>query len=75
VSYEISADGKAITCHTCGLTSPHPQDVQYLYCAKCDVFHLSGRSRTEADILWIRMAEDEGIEINGYDGGFGVRKA
>jgi hypothetical protein len=29
----------SITCHTCGMTSYHPQDVANRYCGHCKVFH------------------------------------
>ena len=29
------ADGKSITCHTCGHTSQHPEDVYYRSCEEC----------------------------------------
>jgi hypothetical protein len=32
-------DGKSITCLLCGLTSHNPNDVRYLYCGNCHVFH------------------------------------
>jgi ribosomal protein L37E len=30
---------KCITCHTCGMTSFHPQDILQKYCGKCHKFH------------------------------------
>jgi len=39
MSYTISPDGKAITCHKCGLTSHNLNDVANRYCDKCRVFH------------------------------------
>lgn len=38
-TYTIAADGKAITCHRCGMTSHHPEDVALHYCAECHRFH------------------------------------
>ena len=40
-TYEIieTADGKAIKCLTCGLTSYHPEDVRRKYCGHCHKFH------------------------------------
>ena len=73
-TYEIAPDGKSITCRCCNRTSYNSKDVQYRYCVGCDLFHLSGKTRTYADVLWIRAAEAEGIEIDGYDGGFGEFK-
>lgn len=35
----ISADGRAITCHRCTMTSYHPMDVAHRYCATCKLFH------------------------------------
>jgi hypothetical protein len=32
-------DGVGIRCHTCGLTSYHPEDVRSRYCGHCHVFH------------------------------------
>jgi hypothetical protein len=37
--YEISPDGRAITCGECGLTSHNPHDVAHRYCGNCHVFH------------------------------------
>jgi hypothetical protein len=37
--YDISEDGRSITCRECGSTSHHPQDVANLYCAKCKRWH------------------------------------
>jgi hypothetical protein len=37
--YTIVEDGQAIKCHTCGLTSYHPEDVRHRFCGKCNVFH------------------------------------
>lgn len=36
--YAIGADGKSITCHTCGRTSHHLKDVENLYCGFCHKF-------------------------------------
>lgn len=41
-SYTISADGKAITCAECGLTSHNPNDVATRYCGQCKAFHDDG---------------------------------
>ncbi len=38
-TYTISADGHAITCGVCGLTSYHPRDVSERFCGHCHVFH------------------------------------
>lgn len=38
-TFELSFDGKAITCLRCGMTSGHPQDVEHHYCGKCHIFH------------------------------------
>lgn len=38
-TFTISADGRAITCHRCGLTSHHPMDVNQRYCGNCKLFH------------------------------------
>lgn len=37
--FAISAEGRAITCWTCGRTSYHPEDVRHRYCGACSVFH------------------------------------
>lgn len=37
--YQISADGKSITCQRCGKVSYHPEDVRYHYCGECHRFH------------------------------------
>jgi hypothetical protein len=39
MTYEIVEEGQAIKCLVCGLTSWHPQDVEYRFCGKCDRFH------------------------------------
>jgi len=39
VTYTLSPDGKAITCHKCGMTSHNLNDVEKHYCSKCRVFH------------------------------------
>jgi hypothetical protein len=39
LSCAISSDGRAITCHGCGHTSHHPDDVAAKYCGHCHVFH------------------------------------
>jgi hypothetical protein len=38
-SYTIAADGKSITCHRCGKTSYHIEDVRHRYCDFCHIFH------------------------------------
>jgi hypothetical protein len=38
-TYIISHDGKSITCKRCGRMSHNPNDVAYLYCGHCHVFH------------------------------------
>ncbi len=37
--FSISPDRKSITCHVCGRTSYHPEDVRNEYCGNCHVFH------------------------------------
>jgi ribosomal protein L37E len=40
--YTITTDRdgrQSITCHTCGRTSYHPEDVRQRYCGYCHVFH------------------------------------
>ena len=37
--YQISDDGRTITCLRCGLTSHNSQDVKHRYCGHCRVFH------------------------------------
>jgi len=54
VAYHIAMDGKSITCHTCGLTSYHPKDVEQRYCGKCHKFH-----DDEADKQSIQRMYDE----------------
>lgn len=43
VSYSFTTSGlqgrKGIKCHTCGMISWNPRDVENLYCANCQVFH------------------------------------
>jgi ribosomal protein L37E len=38
-SYSIADTPQRITCHLCGRTSHHPEDVRQRYCANCHVFH------------------------------------
>jgi hypothetical protein len=38
-SYTIADDGKSITCHRCGKTSYHIEDVRHRYCGHCHIFH------------------------------------
>jgi hypothetical protein len=38
-TYTLSADGLAITCRRCGLTSHHFTDVRERFCGKCKVWH------------------------------------
>lgn len=37
--YTIGHEGHSITCHTCGLTSHHPKDVEHRFCGHCGIFH------------------------------------
>lgn len=39
MSCDVSADGRSITCHQCGRTSHHPDDVVARYCGHCHIFH------------------------------------
>jgi len=57
-SYTISADGKAITCHRCGLVSYHPMDIATKYCGNCHVFHdaLASHDARSADSLLNEVA-------------------
>ena len=38
-TFTLATDGKAITCHKCGLTSHNPSDVAFHYCGKCNLWH------------------------------------
>lgn len=38
-TYTLHDDPPRITCHRCGLTSHHPDDVRHHYCAHCHLFH------------------------------------
>jgi Zn finger protein HypA/HybF involved in hydrogenase expression len=38
-SYTISADGRSITCHHCGMTSYNRNDIAQRYCGHCHLFH------------------------------------
>lgn len=38
-TFEISADGKAITCKKCGRTSHNENDVRHKFCGHCKIFH------------------------------------
>jgi hypothetical protein len=57
-NYTISADGKAITCHRCGMVSYHPMDVATRYCGNCHVFHaaLQAHDVSSADSLLAEVA-------------------
>lgn len=37
--YTITADRRAITCTVCGKTSYNQNDIDRLFCVKCDVYH------------------------------------
>jgi hypothetical protein len=37
--FRLSADGKAITCLACNMTSHHPEDVRHRFCGRCNTFH------------------------------------
>lgn len=50
MSYAISADGRAITCARCGLTSYNPNDVAQRYCGHCKIFH-DDQGSTEFDCV------------------------
>lgn len=39
MTYQISTDGRTITCTICGMTSWHPEDVARKYCGHCHIFH------------------------------------
>lgn len=49
-TYTISVDGRAITCHRCGMTSHHPQDVQHRFCGNCKLFH-EGAPAANTDLV------------------------
>jgi len=36
--FTISADGKSMTCHTCGKTSHNANDVAQRFCGRCKIF-------------------------------------
>lgn len=36
-SYTVGPD--YITCHRCGMTSHHPEDIKHRYCGMCHRFH------------------------------------
>ena len=38
-TYQISADGRSITCALCEMTSYHADDVAHRYCGWCHIFH------------------------------------
>jgi len=38
-TFQISDDGKSITCLRCKMISHHPEDVAHHYCSNCKVFH------------------------------------
>lgn len=82
----ISADGRAITCHRCTMTSDHPMDVAHRYCATCKLFHQEVRMiphdaasadsllRTNADlrseIARLQAALAWYADVGNYDDGF-----
>lgn len=39
VKFTIANNGKSITCHRCGKTSFHLEDVRNRYCGHCHVFN------------------------------------
>ncbi len=39
VQHEHDSEQRGIMCLTCGLTSWHPQDVEFKYCGNCHQFH------------------------------------
>jgi hypothetical protein len=40
--FRITADGAAITCLKCGMTSYNPNDILHRYCGNCNMFHVAG---------------------------------
>lgn len=40
-TFTIAPDGQSITCHKCGKTSHHPEDVKQAYCGSCHFFHIT----------------------------------
>lgn len=54
-TFEISADGKAITCKKCGRTSHNENDVRHKYCGHCHVFH--GQADGKLAELNVRAAD------------------
>jgi len=58
MTYTISADGTAITCHRCGLVSYHPMDIATKYCGECRMFHVPhiGEDARSADSLLNEVA-------------------
>jgi len=57
-TYTISADGTAITCHRCTMTSYHPLDIFHRYCGQCRMFHQPhiGEDVSSADSLLHEVA-------------------
>jgi hypothetical protein len=56
LSCTLSADGRAITCDQCGLTSHNADDVAARYCGHCHVFHDEQAHPCEAcGILLVRV--------------------
>lgn len=53
MTYEIVADGKAIKCLVCGMTSYHQADIQHRYCGWCHQFHDEMR---QARLSWSEIA-------------------
>ena len=56
VTYELldeprAMGGQAIKCLRCESVSYHPQDVQFKFCARCQIFHEDENLREEFDAL------------------------
>lgn len=56
-TFQISEDGKTITCLGCNRTSSHPRDVSDHYCGFCHVFHDDLWPPARAD--WIKQRNRE----------------
>lgn len=64
-TYTIAADGSAITCHKCGMTSYNPNDVAHRYCDMCKRFHADAHGQTE-EVVQLTVKLGEAHERIGY---------
>jgi ribosomal protein L37E len=65
MSYTISPDGKAITCHRCGLTSHNLHDVRHRYCGRCNIYH--DDVATQGPVRWRHKARGTTYSVMEYE--------